>query len=238
MEKKVNCVFCNDKLIKHPHFEQFGLRNDPDKMHIFETKNIFVKPELLSSSPEGLHLLVVPKIHRLSFWSLPELSYEVGQIIEKVETEFGRPFVFFEHGSLTQEGSKLQSVYHQHGHLIPDGSKSVLAYMEDRLKKNYQITYEKISTPDKSPIPNLRRYVKGFNYLYIQQGREGLIAHDHQEGKPADVFPSQITQKSMSLLLSNIEADWKQLPKHQEYARLSAQRIAALINLCYQGKIL
>ena len=230
--KKINCPFCNKESSANSHFEKYGLVNNPDLAHILETDNTYIKPELLSSSPDGMHLLLIPKPHRLSFTALPELANEVGHAIQRIEDEFQRSFVFFEHGSAMGGESKLQSVYHQHGHLIPDGNSNILEYMADRLKKVYKIPFKIIDTPDKSPIVNLKQYFKGFNYLYIQQGRKGLIAHDNKDGDPTDSFPSQMTQKSMSLFLGHVEIDWKLINQKEEFARLSAQRMANLIAQC------
>ncbi len=224
-----SCVFCNPKESVFPHFQKYG-RDRIDLAHLLETDNVVLKPDILPSSPDG-HFLVIPKEHNLSFASLPHLAGEVGNMIYEAEQIIKRPLVFFEHGSI-HEGSKVQSVYHQHGHLIPDGSIDMLAYMCDSLKK-MNIQYDVVDTADLSPIINLQKVCKGFNYLYVQQGRVGLIAHDSKDGKSADTFPSQITQRKVSELLWHKPLDWKKISCSPELAKLSVSTIAHIVDECH-----
>lgn len=221
------CSFC--KPIDYPHFQRMG-RDRLDLAHLIETENVYLKPDILPSSPVG-HYLVIPKPHNVSFAALPyELADEVGSIIYQAEQVMGMPMVFFEHGSI-EEGSKIQSVYHQHGHLVPDGSTNILDFMRDWLNK-MGIAHTVIDTPDLSPMVNLRQQFRGYNYLYVQQGRMGLMAHDNVDGDPTDGFPSQISQRGVSKLFRNRELNWKLIPTDDELARLSVASIAHIVDDC------
>ena len=225
---KPPCSFCEPQTTQYPHFAAYG-RGRIDLVHLLETEHAYVKPDILPSSPDG-HLLLIPKPHGTSFAALPQLTSEIGQLLYQTEQILQRPVVFFEHGSI-EEGAKVQSVYHQHAHIIPDGSSNVLDFMRDWLNK-LGIPHEVIDTSDPSPIANLKRHFDGFNYLYIQQGRVGLMAHDNLDGKPTDAFPSQITQRGASRLFHGRELNWKQIAQSDELARLSVQTIAHIVDDC------
>lgn len=231
------CGFCDtQQSFKRPsHLTEFGLPR-LDMVPLIETDNTAVFTDILPVSPDGLHLLLVPKTHRQAFAQLDELRDEVGYAIHRVEEEFGVPLVRGEHGGGSPElgygESKNQSVYHQHLHLFanPNGL-DVLSYMRDTLKRREGIESRMVYGLDGTPVTPLKRYYTGHPYLFLQQGDHAIWAED-----PGDTFPSQLLQRNISTLLNGEPLNWKQIPQNPGLARLSAQRIVQAFDACSYGK--
>lgn len=224
MERKADCRFCYPASTNHSHFGRFGLSR-LDMVPLLETDYVKVLPDILPVSQEGIHFLMVPKIHRYSYAAFPEFSSHVGFVLHEVGAMAGEEMAFFEHGGVKDNG-KSQSVYHAHAHMISTQGKDVLRYMSDALT-NEGIQYQWIETPDESPIANLQQVFQNAGYLYVQRGRMGIIAHDYN-----DSFPSQLTQRNMSKLYSGRELNWKETYKDDELAVLSCKRIFNIIERC------
>ncbi len=238
MGEKKPCSFCDIPRIqknpyapaKHPLVE-LGLPR-LDMMPILQTDNLMVLSDILPAEPDGLHFLVVPRVHRQAFAQAPELKHELGYVIARVEEEFGTPMIRGEHGGGSPgEGygeSKNQSIYHQHMHLVgnPHGL-DVVGFMKDVLTSKEKIGYKLLHGLDGTPTPLLTDRYNGHPYLFIQQGSEGIWAED-----PGDTFPSQILQRNLSNLLSGASLNWKNIPQQPDLARLSAQRIVKTFDRC------
>ena len=227
IERKPDCRFCSPNNASWEHFEEYG-KSPLDKVRLHESANLVVLPDILPVSPK-FHGLIVPREHRLALASLFQLNQEVGQTLHRVEKLIGRPLVFFEHGGASERNGGIQSVFHAHGHLIStEKDIRVLDYMKDVLLR-MGIQCLGLEDLDPSPISNIRKAAKkDCGYLYIQMGRQGLMAYDKE-----DTFPSQITQRAMSRFLnSGHELDWKRIDQDEELARLSVARIASVIKSC------
>jgi hypothetical protein len=223
--RKDNCPFCKPDQFLRPHFEEFGVPG-LDKAVLIETDNFIVVPDLLPVVPadEGVHILVCSKSHRCSLGECFAAADEIGGLAYNLEQKFGQPLVIAEHGGF-QDGNNTQSVYHAHAHIVTKNGKGVLEYMGDDLI-NQGIVYTSLENLDPSIVLNLCEInPHGEGYLFVQSERAGLLAEDIDGS-----FPSQITQRALSRLLSGCELNWKEIPVNGELAKLSVQRVVNLVS--------
>jgi len=230
--KKEGCVFCQPELSFFPHFELHGVSHI-DRVIIHESDNFLVKPDVLPGNPDGIHMLLIPKVHTLNFAGQNEFTDEIGRIMYTLEQHFG-PLVVFEHGGL-QEGSNHQSVYHAHAHLYGglDGF-DIISYMSDMLNgklppdyRNYP--HQIVPATNYAFVTDAWRYFQRqpVPYLFIQQRPWGIFVSD-----PENNMASQITQRAMHLFFSGEIFDWKQLESHPDWQKLSIVRILSLLEKC------
>ena len=221
--KENPCAFCNPELTVPDYLGKHGV-DRIDLTTLYESERLLVKPDIL---PAGdFHALVIPHEHKFSFAQNHGLGEEVGSLLYQIEETIGDSLVWFEHGGV-QEGAKVQSVYHNHAHLIGTEGKDVISYMESVLDSE-GVLYSRVAGVDSSPALNLERMgLSDTGYFYVQQGSFGLLATDESDG-----FPSQITQRNMSKLLSGKELNWKLAGSDPELARQSIIRMFNVIEKC------
>lgn len=233
------CSFCTPKRPDGKHFQLervFGLPYPMDQVPILESVHFIVKPDILPLEPNGFHALIIPKQykdggHPLAFAELSSFTDEVGHLVSDLETRWQTPILLAEHGA-NSPGSNHQSVYHAHTHGfgIP-AEVDAMQYMKDELRGR-GIPFQKLDNVDPSTPHNLKTAYQGYSYLYVQFGREAIIAHD-----PKGVFPSQITQGAISRLFNCGETlNWKQIglkgEKNPYNAKLAVQRTVNLLTRC------
>jgi len=223
--KKEDCNFCDVNVNKLPHFPRWNAERI-DNTVIIDTPSIKVKPDILPGNP-NMHLLAIPKAHKFGYATMPEVVNDLGQIMRTVMKKAGEYPAFFEHGGLG-EGDKKLSVYHVHGHIYGSKGMRLVDYMRDRFT-SFKIPYINVDLTDASPAKTIQDFFKEnklVSYIFAQQGRDAVIALDHD-----DSFPSQVTQKSMHELFSGAVLDWKQLkdPDTTDLARLSLNRMSNII---------
>lgn len=234
MSNGKECPFCQPDEFIRPHYEEFGAGKAPDKTVLFETAGLIVTPDACPVSAKGLHYLVITKGHDGHCLApMSELRDQMGELLYLMERRVKTQLAFFEHGGPSNNGSNdysnsnIQTVIHPHGHLIETGNYDITRYMAEVLNAaGIQPTY--LGNLDESPIVNLKQLeLDRRGYFYVQHGRSGLIALD-----PRGSFPSQLTQKSMSQLLSRRTIDWKKLPTDEDLGCLSALRVVMAIERC------
>lgn len=235
-QEKENCPFCTPENFIRPHFTEYGVDPRLDKTPVVEMDNLVVTPDVLPASPD-FHLIVYTREDcKVSFASSPELWSEMGEVLFQLEDLLNKPLFFVEHGGFSGNSksgagtSKVQTVSHRHAHLFPYELR-LADYMHDALDEmkieNNRFTngsYSPLLTMDK--LPECRRN----SYLFAQEVKEGgrgLVAYDRE-----NIWPSQITQKNISDLLSGRELDWKLIEEDDELARTSVRRVLNIIEKC------
>lgn len=215
------CKFCNSHGSDLDHFKEHGV-DRIDLARLTETENFYVIPDSLPVHPDGLHVLLVPKIHLYSFASLPEsIDLEAQAQIDAMTDFFGGDVAIFEHGGV-KHGGNTQSVYHAHAHIIAAEGNDVISYVKQTLD-SHKLPWEPVH-PNHHSVPTIRESFQGHGYFFIQHNNRAIISHD-----PADSFPSQMTQRTMSQLLTGEVVDWKRVPEVPRFADLSVNRVRAVL---------
>ena len=235
-ESKPDCALCdyrNGNL--DIHFQRLGLPGDLSKNQILRTPNFVVKPDSFPVHPNGRHVLIHPRNHGVNFATMGEHASEIGEAVYAIEQLWGERVAIFEHGgSLTNEESSVQSIYHAHVHIVGGlGDVDVIRYMSDMLNGGLEhdgLTYpHSVSwVPNDAFVENLKYHYGEDPYLYIQQGGTAIYAAD-----PLNIMRSQITQRSLHSWFSRTtELNWKQFGENEEFAALAANRILTLLDHC------
>lgn len=223
---KETCPFCNRYLKDFDFFEDYGL-DQIVSFIAFESPNFLVKPDILPGVKTGLHFLLYPKDH---IYNLAEVNHieEMGSVLRKMEKKFGK-MAIFEHGGL-EEGNSNQSKYHAHAHIIFGLDKyNMIDYMGDMLDGRLppdrrQYEYQEIQTPKYAFPLNIREHFQNQPYLYVQQGRKGIIL----SGKTT----SMISQRAVHLLTDGEIMNWKEIEDRPDLQKQSILRILNLIKRC------
>lgn len=224
-ERRDDCGFCWPDERAPSHFPRFG-RERIDLAPIVTTDHFRIVPDILPVHPDGTHLLLVPRGHALSFADMAHMRDEVGLAIAEASRKVGDELVMAEHGSVG-EGGGGRSVAHAHLHLVGSGGFDVVSFMESRLKA-LGTRFERIHGADGSPARTLVHRFRQTGYLYVQQGRSAILAHETDGFR----FPSMFNQASLGLLLTGVEVHWKKIWENEELAATSVARISSLIERC------
>ncbi len=224
-----SCRFCKPQPI-NGYFENWGAPQLKNAI-LFQGKHLRVEPDLLPVHPDGIHLLIIPDQHLQSFAQLKAYEEEVGYTLQRLSAELGTNIVIGEHGGGSRANgygeSKVQSIYHPHMHVFGVNDHDVLSYMKDAMRRREGIQCQNIVTADASPIRTVSQLYTGHPYIYLQQGETAIFAEDQ-----GDKFPSQIIQRNMGALYNGVSLNWKQIDQDPELARLSVQRITAVLKQC------
>lgn len=225
--KKPSCDFCNPHLSPGgKHFLEYGPNGRLDLAPLIDTEHMLVLPDILPVNPDG-HAILIPKAHILSLAQWDGFSEETGKLIYQVEEKLKFPLTIFEHGGVSEIGNTHQSKVHAHMHLIANRQDFNIIELMKYFFKNKGIFWQEIALTDSSPPRNLRHLFQGRGYIYVQQGRSALIAHEN-----GTKFPSLVTQGLTSVIYSNRELNWKTISKDSELAKLSIQRIVDIRKKC------
>lgn len=218
------CIMCAPTQVDVPHFRRYGV-DRLDTIPLLQTDHFKVIVDVLPAV--DFHALIVPGEHTFSYAMLPQLKHEFGSVVHQLEDMVGEPIALLEHGG-AGPGANHQSIYHAHTHVMPARLNPIAVLTDDFKKRG--VEHRALDVPDKSPIATLHHTVNGANYLFVQQGSDGLLAIDRD-----GTHPSQQIQRAMGTAHNGIFLNWKEIGtshKGEELARLSVQKMLATIHKC------
>lgn len=218
------CIMCSPLSVPVRHFERFGVHR-LDTVPLLKTDNFKVIADVLAAA--DFHALIIPNRHTFSHAMIPDLFAEFGNVVSQLEGMVGENLALLEHGG-AGPGANHQSIYHAHVHVMPARLNPIDVLVDDFRKRG--VEHSLIDSPDPSPLRNLHHKVNGKNYLFVKQGRGGLLAVDHD-----GTHPSQQIQRAMGTAHKGEFLNWKEIGdkgKGDELARLSVQQMLSTIQRC------
>ncbi|MFC3455335.1 HIT family protein [Amycolatopsis speibonae] len=147
---------------------------DPPTRAIYATKNLTLLADMSPLVPG--HLLLLPKIHHLSFAQVlsshsDELQDFVGRLVPLYRETFGEPLIM-EHGSSAGQESHA-CITHAHLHFLPvDGEIVDKLLIEDDLPYRELGAFGELALPPWPGSAYFLRTYKGKNRVYLPTGRQ------------------------------------------------------------------
>ena len=211
------CPFCEDLELHGINAREIVDRRLADSRFIFAQSKHFNATADLYPVLDDPYFLITPRDHYNNFRDI-ERKEEMADIMQYLQTITGKPSVVsFEHGE-TEDGKKVQSVYHAHTHCIYTDRD----YLSPAMGILKGLGFNPKAITFKEPYVNGEAPREG-SYYTFRQGENGIVIPEGEIEIPSQFF---------RVVMEEIEKpdtpypNWKDL--HEDEARLMEQRLQNL----------
>lgn len=183
------CILCNELANKDCLSQLLNRRQSMGSKFLAETESFALIPDISPIVPG--HLLIVTKIHCLSFAEIADSAWheleQIKAVAKKSLSNFSIPPFFFEHGSSNNITASTSCIEHAHLHVIPFNARGILAHLA------------RFSSTPLSAVPIRMEHAlprTGSDYLYYEaQDSTGCVIVDPKKPLPHQFIRRFVAKK-------------------------------------------